>query len=95
MTKATAQRYSGVFKALTNPESLVVLDYLREKGGEITLNELAEAASTSESRTRVFLNELESVYLVNESTNSEGEVTYYYESTTVADRFKYILQRMQ
>lgn len=94
MTRVTAQRYAAVFKALTEPEALMLLNYLREKGGERSLGELAKAVKISESRARSFLDRLESVYLVNESTE-KGQITYFYESTTVADRFRYILERME
>ncbi|WKZ30958.1 MAG: helix-turn-helix domain-containing protein [Candidatus Dojkabacteria bacterium] len=94
MTRSTAQRYANIFQSLTEAESLVMLDYLRQKGGEVTLKELADEANTSESRARGLLEELEQVYLVNENREN-GETTYYYESTTVADRLRYILDRME
>ncbi|KKR06094.1 MAG: hypothetical protein UT34_C0001G0134 [candidate division WS6 bacterium GW2011_GWF2_39_15] len=75
MTYSQADKYSRMFRVLSDPYALLILDILFETDGEQTPEELASQVKTSESKARGICEELRQLNVLDKD-NEDGRDVY-------------------
>lgn len=93
MGRGEASKYADIFEVLSEPEALLIADYLRENSDYVSVSDLASELRISDSKVRRYCEKLENEYIIDQD-NQDGEAHYKFLSSSKARKVKYILERL-
>jgi hypothetical protein len=93
MTYSQASKYSQLFKILSDPYALVIMDILYESYEDLSAKEIAEKANTTVSKVNSICTALIREYIIDKEYD-DGEEEYRAIDSSQANFLKVIIERI-
>lgn len=93
MTLSQASKYSRLFKVLSDPYALIIMDILYESNEDLSAEQIAERANTTVSKVNNICAALIREYIVDKEYDN-GEEEYRAINSSQANFLKVIVERI-